>query len=396
MSGPAPGDGPVLRRVRRGHRAAAAILLNTVVLLLLLQGALATFFWLKDRRGPVIDMYDTIPDDRMAELFPHHSRQEVASIWVHAVLPLAYQPFTEFQERPRSSAFVNVDEAGFRRIDHQGPWPPDPGRTNVFVFGGSTTFGYGVADEDTIPSRLQPLLQSRAADVRVYNFARGYYYSTQERILFEQLLAAGHVPAVAIFVDGLNDFCFDRNESSVSPRLAAALEAGTRVSFVDWLSSTPLGRAVAFVQNRLPRAVDATGGTSSTELSDDDIRRIIGRYLENKRLIEAASSAHGVTPIFVWQPVPMYRYDPQFHLFAGRGFFGVTRVRHGYEVMADVVRDRPIDGHFLWLADVQEHSRDPLYVDIVHYAPPFAARLASLIDEQIGELVVQADARRGR
>jgi hypothetical protein len=381
------------RRWRHGHHVVAVMLLNTALLLVAVEAALAVVFWMKDRRGVVVDMYDGLDDATLATLYPHRRREDVAGLWKESVQPLVYEPFTEFRERPRRGTWVNVDSAGFRYGENQSPWPPDPHRTNVFVFGGSTTFGYGVADDDTIPSRLQPLLAHRQSDVSVFNFARGYYYSTQEHILFEQLLRAGHVPAVAIFIDGLNDFCFSADDSTVTPRLAAALEARARTSLLDWVSGTSVGRAVAFVQTRIGRAAPEP---TPAELSDDEIRHIIDRYLENKRLIEAVSAAYGVTPVFVWQPVPMYHYDPQYHLFATRGFFGVTRVRRGYEAMAAGVAARPVGGHFVWLADVQKDAHEPLYVDIVHYAPPFAARLAALIDAEVGDLVVRTGAGRRR
>ena len=64
---------------------------------------------------------------------------------------------------------------------NQGPWPPDDHDYNMFVFGGSTTFGYGVPDEQTIASHLQEVLSHQTArEVRVYNFGRGMYRSSQE------------------------------------------------------------------------------------------------------------------------------------------------------------------------------------------------------------------------
>jgi hypothetical protein len=125
----------------------------------------------------------------------------------------------------------------------------------------------------------------------------------------------------------------------------------------------------------------------TVELPDDVIAHVIARYFANKRLIEVASAAYDVTPVFVWQPVPMYKYERRYNVFANRGFFGVTKVGRGYEAMARSVRDHPVDGNFLWLADVQADATEPLYIDVVHYAPPFMTRLARLIDERIGGLV---------
>ncbi len=78
---------------------------------------------------------------------------------------------------------------------HQ-PWPPDPESFNVFVFGGSTTFGYGVRNEDALPAALQDELRRVFSHRRIecYNFGCGFYFSAQERLRFELLLKAGCVP----------------------------------------------------------------------------------------------------------------------------------------------------------------------------------------------------------
>src|SRR6185503_15185425 len=103
-----------------------------------------------------------------------------------------YEAFTQFCERPFHGRFVNVSENGFRVSAQQGPWPPDADNFNIFLFGGSTTFGYGLPDSQTVASYLQDDLAARSSPhVRVYNFGRGSYVSEQERVLFEELLLAG-------------------------------------------------------------------------------------------------------------------------------------------------------------------------------------------------------------
>jgi hypothetical protein len=50
-----------------------------------------------------------------------------------------------------------------------------------FVFGGSTTFGYGESDNLTIPSNLQYYLREafQTDQSAVYNFGRAFYFSSQ-------------------------------------------------------------------------------------------------------------------------------------------------------------------------------------------------------------------------
>src|SRR5918911_2555611 len=204
------------RRVRRFYRDAALILLNTVILLLAVNVLLLIPFALKDSvgGGDSAQWHKPIAADRWAALekvYPGFSRDEIQVLLDETYSParsFVYEPFTEFKERPYAGKFVNVDVNGFRLTKGQGPWPPDREKYfNIFLFGGSTTFGFGVPDDQTVASYLQTFLSnlSLTKEARVYNFGRGSYYSTQERILFEKMVAAGFRPDVAIFIDGLND-----------------------------------------------------------------------------------------------------------------------------------------------------------------------------------------------
>ena len=65
---------------------------------------------------------------------------------------------------------------------------------------------------------------------RVYNFGRGSYYSSQERILFEQLAVAGHVPDLAVFIDGGSDFVFAHTERPFASNAFAGFANGLFVS----------------------------------------------------------------------------------------------------------------------------------------------------------------------
>ena len=116
--------------------------------------------------------------------------------WGH---PAVYDPVVQFKEPAREGTYVNVDVAGSRRGLIQDDRP------SVFIFGGSTTFGYNVRDEETLASHFQDLSEA-AFSREVYNFGRGNYASSAEMLLFLRLLFEGHRPEVAVFVDGLNEF----------------------------------------------------------------------------------------------------------------------------------------------------------------------------------------------
>src|SRR5438067_5844313 len=107
------------------------------------------------------------------------------------------------------------------------------------------------------------------------------------------------------------------------------------------------------------------------------IQSVIGRYLEDKKLIEAVAGAHGIKTFFVWQPVPTFRYDLKHHIFArGGAIDGHELAAPGYAAMERV---RPAAPNFIWCADIQASVAEALYVDPVHYSGPMNGRLARCI-----------------
>lgn len=299
--------------------------------------------------------------------------------------PIAYEPFTGFKEAPLSGKYVNVHEAGFRVSKGQGPWPPDPSKLNVFVFGGSTAFGHAVPDHETVASFLGERLSAMhlPKEPRIYNFGRGGYYSTLERLLFEKLLTEGARPELAIFIDGLNDARPRALEPPFSRRLRElfdAYERGPTIFFWGLLRQLPVGRAAADLLDRATAAVGsrATRGAAEgeAESSPAPVSGVIHRYLTNKALIEQAAHRYSVRVAFVWQPVPEYKYDLRHHLFWSEGSRGRGAV---YERMRTVARERDLGRNFLWCADMQEDLEEPLYVDPIHYSGRMYEKIAALI-----------------
>lgn len=299
-----------------------------------------------------------------------------------------YEPFTEFKEPSFQGRYVNVSPQGFRTVEHQGPWPPEARNFNVFVFGGSTAFGYGVTDEQTIPSRLQQRLRplGRAKAVCVYNFGRPFYYSTQERIFFQQLLAAGIRPDLAVFVDGLNDTAFAQDGSAFSNTLNASVKRhDPRAAGRELITKTfPMVRHARRIL--LPTGGLEAGGELAAEEEEvtpqwagDETqiaRRIVDRYLANAWMAAAAANHFGVKVLFVWQPVPNFRAPPSVSRFP------TTQAPDQRSLMVnermDALRaNSRLPTSFLWLADTQLDRSGDLYVDAYHYSAEFSDVLAA-------------------
>ena len=324
-----------------------------------------------------------------APFFPRLGPEDLAALaletWV--LRGYRYDPWTQFREGPYRGRFVTVDEHGFRTEPASAPWPPDARALNVLVFGGSTIFGYGLPDDQTVPHHLERYLARAAGGrpVRVYNFAAGYYFSTQERILFERLVAGGVRPALAVFVDGLNDFYNATGEPEFTPRLEAMWAGVQQVpapGLGDVVRELPIARAAHMLRERWAPRDGATApvprppARPSPEPAEVLVERAIQRFQENRRMIEAVAAAYGIPVVIVWQPVPTYGYDLRYHAFAPGSFGPHERSRLGYPRVAALHRSGELGRSVVWCADLQERLHEPLYIDTVHYTPRMARRVA--------------------
>jgi len=132
--------------------------------------------------------------------YSHMSKEDIKDLLNYTWgIGWEYEPWIGFKEKKRSSKFVNVNENGIRLNNINNKVILED---SIWFFGGSTSFGYGVADFETIPAYLEKL-----SGQKVVNFGRGYYYSAQENLLLTQYLKMGITPKKVIFFDGVNETC---------------------------------------------------------------------------------------------------------------------------------------------------------------------------------------------
>ncbi len=115
----------------------------------------------------------------------------------------SYSQFLEHVESPFKGKFVNVSKEYGRKVNN-----PEVCNRRIFIYGGSTTFGYNVADFQTIPEYLQKeLINNGYEKYCVYNFGSGGYFSTQENIRFQKHLLSEKILEndFVIFIDGHNE-----------------------------------------------------------------------------------------------------------------------------------------------------------------------------------------------
>lgn len=379
------------------YRTAALLLLNTLVIFALLNLAAGLAFYLKDRLGPPPVGPLVHAKAHLQQVYPHMKEEEWRALLTETwTRPLAFETFTHFKERPSRGKYVNVAENGFRMNKRQGPWPPNPHAFNIFFFGGSTTFGYGVRDAETIPSVLEDLLSQEACVTAfyVYNFGRAYYYSSQEQVLFARLLVGGFVPQLAIFLDGVNESRWGTDEPSLTDDFRLRLDPHFRTTMptagvsLDIRLEMPVLRAVRAARARLDRIIvrNREGSHVAQQLERNAQKATIdlARYLRNKALIATMAAHFGSETLFVWQPSPAYRYDLRYHLFPPQN----ATIEIGRYVYREFDRIRTMlpereQKRMLWLGDVQSNRKEPLYLDAWHYTAAFSREIAERIAQTL-------------
>jgi len=342
--------------------------------------------------------------DDLQEIYDYRSSSEI--IWMlleTANLTKVCDDVTGFREPEYHGQYVNVHEVGFRYGAEQVPWPPDPDNLNIYLFGGSTAFGYGEADEFTISSHLQRQLREELGTDRValYNFGRTFYISLQERWLFEQLVADGFAPDVAIFLDGLNDFFYWNGEPADYSNCAPPVDKSQRWQNTLTCQADEVCLPVQDLANDLFDASGSTSGSTDatvwgtidyrlnaeTPPADDEptLRGIIERWDENRALIEATAQDAGVALLFVKQPTPFYAHDLELNYFYDsiEDFGDRERIHWGYQLWDGADEAEGEGENVLNLIHLGEEVDEPIYLDGTHYTIDFMDEIAAVLRDEL-------------
>ena len=297
--------------------------------------------------------------------------------------PWQYEPWVGFKERPRSGKFVNISSEGFRH-SHIKNLRLDSTGINIYVFGGSTTFGYGVDDASTIPSHLQKHLSNLHPNnkINIFNFGRGYYYSDQEFALLLQLIRNNHIPTIAIFIDGLNE---GQKEPYYTKEMSSMFKAYNDDQYEFFIllkfflkSQIKNSSLMRVVKKLTSYAIDQPQPPKKEFLPPIDMLK---NYQGNKELIENLAEKFNFLTYFFIQPVPGYRNEFANHMFltnsgpANWSQHGTSKIQ-----LLETTTDNLTSFN---LAPLLENYGQQPFVDNVHYT----SSVCNLIAENIAQKI---------
>lgn len=293
-----------------------------------------------------------------------------------------YEPWLGFKEKPRTGKFVNISSEGFRH-SHIKNLHLDSTGINIYVFGGSTTFGYGVDDASTIPSHLQKHLSNLHPNnkINIFNFGRGYYYSDQEFALLLQLIKNNHIPTISIFIDGLNEW---QKEPYYTKQMSSMFKAYNFLAYNDDQNDFFILLKSQIKNSSLMRVVRKLTSYAKDQPDQPPKKEprppieIFKNYQRNKELIENLAEKFNFLTYFFIQPVPGYRNEFANHRFltnSGPANWSASQMQ-----LLETTTDNLTSFN---LAPLLENYGQQPFVDNVHYT----SSVCNLIAENIAQKI---------
>jgi lysophospholipase L1-like esterase len=333
----------------------------------------------KKKLFPTNFISQTYGKEKVKKAYPNLKEKEINQllneIWGRKY---EYDNWTGFKEKKFSGKYLNIHQEGFR-ITKNELFPPNPKNYNIFIFGGSHSFGYGVKNNETIAYFLQDYFANeivflhhnknspngkglgvRSKEIKIYNFSSAFYYSEQERARFIQLLTQNYIPDLVIFFDGLNEFYF--NEPYFTNLQKKLFDNDALTMWHLFLQNFPL--------------MKKNDKTNLDNISTLSIIKTIQRYQNNIEFVYKTCKSYDIQFLAVWQPVPFFEYDLKYHLFSPTH---EKRIEEGYILMQNYQPNFP----FLNLSDIQKNTSKNWYIDKVHYSPEMNKIIAKKIIEYI-------------
>ena len=292
-----------------------------------------------------------------------------------------YVPFRIWGVKDWHGKYINNDP-GVRGVWRRtiNPSTCDPAHTvTVWTFGGSTMYGTAVPDWATIPSYLSRDLNTGSQKcVLVSNFGVEGYVTDQELILLEEQLKVGGHPDIVVFYDGVNDSSLAWSPSGQPNAHFAYATIKGRVegSLSSRLDFMQKSYALRLIGEALTRARPTRSFAAVVAKQQSNVIATFNNYEANLRLGRILSGAYKFKLYCFWQPMLTYGHKPlvPFEQKMGtRDASGTSAESAWFLTMGAVYQEaeRRAAGNdeFVFLGDLFDAVKEPIYVDEAHLGP---------------------------
>ena len=356
--------------------------------------------WAIDQRffdPPVVDLDSGAHDGRQFTAAYDVAGYDVAQLFreFHATERIVYEPYTIWDRRFYHGELINIDIEGFRKTANNSEAEDV---MMVWMFGGSTMWGEGAPDDETIPSYMAEMLNEWGVDTVVKNLGERGFVSTQEVVFLYRELQAGGRPDVVILYDGINDAAAASNWPEVPGSHVSLQRIRDRFEFGEVPSeerrelfqSLGMYKAARIFLDRFEAPRRASLSSPEYEEFDAEPKfldanfeflgnQAVRIWLANHELVSALSSEFGFGFTFVLQPSlwiegkPLHTSEKRIlsEEFDSRAMTHImaTRAQMSLIVEESLLKGLlPANVHNF--ANVFDTAERPLYIDYVHTAGP--------------------------
>jgi hypothetical protein len=250
----------------------------------------------------------------------------------------------------------------------------------VHCYGGSTTVGEGVADDQTISAYLETKLNLRSkTKVEVFNYGAGNHTSLHSTLRLLDHCFSGNVPDEAIFLNGFNDCSYSAGGADgIAPFFDEILKKSQDIEF----RNTPISEIIELIPNSLKASLAFNASFFSGELIETCLANIKLRYASAVAIQDFVENSFGVKLRRFIEPnqalncrtdqrlLPRINETNPIILLVGMLYKEIERIGlknfFGYRAVS--------------LVDIDQDDQPfPLYFDRVHYSPAMNEWLASHI-----------------
>ncbi len=361
------------------------MLLNSLIIVLVIEVGASLALTMVEQEPEAASIAEQVErfKQKQLSLAYYHEQDWARAYWdehMQIVDHWNYQPYIVWRTWPFTGDYININQDGIRQTPESNCSDES---YRIFVFGGSTMWGFGSPDWGTIPAYLQAGLAGLDTNVCVINQADVAFNSTQSIIKLLLELQQGNVPDMVIFYDGANDvtianltneagthFYLDAIEQAVQGNLAfgpPTAEAAPASPLVEWLRQSATFRLVQnIVANPTTNEVGPALGSYSTEFIDS----IMAVYLTNINTATLLADEYEFEFIAFWQPVLVMHDEPatdeeqRFLWEMPGGLPELFRVVYAQAEAAAATND-----HLHYLGNVLENQAGDLWIDFNHLTP---------------------------
>jgi lysophospholipase L1-like esterase len=310
--------------------------------------------------------------------------------------PAPYEPFRVWGIEESHAKYINVDitDTGARRrtVNIFPPGCESRLAQKVWVFGASTTWGYGTPDSETIPSNLSRKLNGVGGNcVEALNMGVDGYNTNQELVYLMQLLKQGQRPDAAVFFDGYADAYV----GTLGPGIASThwdyneIKAKQQSRVINW---PDLAKRSAFLSlmDRLRDHLRRGHAAVSDKEMAARVKATMDNYESNLHLIRILANEYGFDAFFFWQPYVLYGRKPLVP-------FEQNQVDNEaiHDVYKEADRRAAETGSFIFMGGAFDQVKEPVYVDYVHLGPLGNEIVAGIMATQIQPALSNRKAKQG-